>query len=131
MELTAASKRVLVVDDNEEAASLVADILSLAGHCARFTTNGDEGLKLALADRPSVMFIDIEMPGMDGFELATRLRGEGLQIRLVALTVWGDPKTVRRASECGFDQHLVKPAKIEDILLAVESRSSEDGAARA
>lgn len=121
MKLAARPKRVLVVDDNEDAAALVADIVSLAGHSATFATSGIEGLRIALAERPDAIFIDIEMPGMDGFKLAAKLRAEAPSTWLIALTVWSDPETARRAVECGFDEHLVKPANVEDILRAVDS----------
>ena len=78
-------------------------------------------MRLRGAERPDAIFIDIEMPGMDGFELAAKLRAEAPSTWLIALTVWSDPETARRAVECGFDEHLVKPANVEDILRAVDS----------
>ena len=105
-------RRVLVVDDNHDAADTLAALLQLERHDVRVAYSGAEALKATLAAPPEVVFLDIGMPGMDGYETARRLRalpGMG-QTRIVALTGWGQEKDRKRSAEAGFDGHLVKPA---------------------
>jgi two-component system CheB/CheR fusion protein len=107
----ALSRRVLVVDDNVDAADSIALLLRLGGHEVRVAHDGPTALLIARAFRPQVVFLDIGMPGMDGYEVARRLRREpGPQpALLVALTGWGHDEDRRRSQEAGFDHHLVKP----------------------
>lgn len=106
------SRRVLVVDDNPDAAELVAQLLALQGHEVAFACSGAEAL--AAADRldPEVVFLDIGMPGMDGYEVASALRrcGRFSATRIVALTAWGNARAREWSAATGFDAHLVKPA---------------------
>jgi CheY-like chemotaxis protein/two-component sensor histidine kinase len=105
--------RVLVVDDNPDAADSLALLLELAGQEVRAAHDGPSALAEAEAMRPVLVFLDIGMPGMDGFEVARRLRRlPGLAgVRLVAMTGWGQDEDRRRSAEAGFDQHLVKPVE--------------------
>jgi CheY-like chemotaxis protein len=114
-------RRVLVVDDNEDAAESLALLLGLAGHEARVAHNGPDALRLVESEPPELVFLDLGMPGMDGFEVARRLREvpgrDGLL--LVALTGWGTKEDRRRTTEAGFDRHLVKPVDpkaLEELL---------------
>ncbi len=114
-------RRVLVVDDNADAAESLALLLGLAGHEARVAHNGPDALRLAESDPPELVFLDLGMPGMDGFQVARRLRQlpgrDGLL--LVALTGWGTQEDRRRTAEAGFDRHLVKPVEpqaLEELL---------------
>ncbi|MBA4065218.1 MAG: hypothetical protein C0501_16195 [Isosphaera sp.] len=106
-----AGRRVLVVDDNEDAADALATLLSLTGYDARAAHGGPAGLAAADAFRPEVVLTDLGMPGLDGYELARRLRArpEFRDTVLVALTGWGQDDDRRRTAEAGFDHHLVKP----------------------
>lgn len=101
--------RVLVVDDNRDAADSLALLFRAWGHDVRVAYDGIEGLQAALDYRPDCLFLDIGMPGMDGYTLANRLRQElGMEgSKLVALTAYSDS---HRAKEAGFDYHFVKPA---------------------
>jgi PAS domain S-box-containing protein len=110
-------RRVLVVDDNVDAADSLALLLRLAGHDVRVAHDGPSALEAARAERPDAVFLDLGMPGMDGYEVARRLRQEsGLDgVRLVALTGWGQDEDRRRTQEAGFDQHLVKPAGLAAV----------------
>lgn len=122
MDQAAASKRVLVVDDNADAAFLVAELLTLRGHRVEVATGGPQGFDAASKTLPDVVLLDIGMPVMDGYQVATALR-EGLStrsIRLVALTAWGDMESRARAIRCGFDSHLVKPANFGALFSAIE-----------
>ena len=104
-----ASRKVLVVDDNADAAESLAMILSLRGHEARTALDGPEALAVAREFRPEVVMLDIGLPGMDGYEVARRLRADHGGILLVALTGYGQDEDRRRSKEAGFDHHLVKP----------------------
>ncbi|HEY7312421.1 MAG TPA: PAS domain-containing protein [Gemmataceae bacterium] len=111
------SRRVLVVDDNVSAADSIALLLQLAGHEVRVAYDGPTALLITQAFRPRVVLLDIGMPGMDGYEVARRLRQQPrLQpLLLVALTGWGHDEDKRRSKEAGFDYHLVKPTKPEAV----------------
>jgi PAS domain S-box-containing protein len=104
-------RRVLVVDDSPDVADSLALLLQLAGQEVRTAYDGPSALVAAQELRPEVVFLDLGMPGMDGYEVARRLRGQaGLEgARLVAVTGWGHPEDRRRSQEAGFDEHLVKP----------------------
>jgi signal transduction histidine kinase/ActR/RegA family two-component response regulator len=105
-------RRVLVVDDNADAAETIASLLRLEGHRVETALNGAAALRVAEALQPDVAFIDLNMPGMDGYELTRRLRTLpfGRNARLVALTGMGKSSDMDRSHAAGFDLHLTKPA---------------------
>jgi PAS domain S-box-containing protein len=109
--------RVLVVDDNVDAAESLAALLDLAGHATRVAHDGDQALLTAHEFRPEVVFLDIGMPGKDGYEVAKALRGkpETQQAVLVALTGWGAKDDRARSTSAGFDHHLTKPAGLAAV----------------
>lgn len=125
MDQATASKRVLVVDDNADAAYLVAELLTMRGHRVEVATGGPQGFDAATATLPDVVLLDIGMPVMDGYQVATALRVGALTkgIRLVALTAWGDVESRARAIKSGFDSHLVKPADFGELFSAIEISS--------
>jgi PAS domain S-box-containing protein len=101
---------VLVVEDNQDAADSLAILLQFWGHEVRTAHDGLSGLKAARSYRPQVVFLDIGLPGLDGYEVARQLRQEyGGKVRLVAMTGYGQDDDRRRAREAGFDAHFVKP----------------------
>ncbi|MEJ7929982.1 response regulator [Ramlibacter sp. AN1015] len=109
---------VLVVDDNEDAAESLATILQMDGHVARVAHDGQQALALAREFGPQVVFLDIGMPGMDGYQVARTLGQQhpgASRPVLVALTGWGAPDDLARARDAGFDHHLTKPAEIADV----------------
>jgi PAS domain S-box-containing protein len=108
-------RRILVVDDNSDAAESLAMFLRLQGHLVRVAMDGQTALDAARAEAPEVAFLDIGMPGMDGYELARRLRQQPVleRMMLVALTGWGQEDDRRRTQAAGFDFHLTKPAEPE------------------
>lgn len=116
-------KRVLVVDDNEDAATLVAELLRMRGHSVEVANGGVEGLEAANASLPDVVLLDIGMPVMDGYQVAQALRRATLTcgVCLVALTAWGDADSRARARDSGFDLHLVKPASFDALFHAIEA----------
>jgi len=105
-------RRILVVDDNADAAESLAVLLSMSGHETRLAFDGETAFAEAAGFRPEVVFLDIGMPTLDGHETARRIRAEpwGQAVVLVALTGWGQAEDRRRSKEAGFDHHLVKPA---------------------
>ncbi|MDN2710579.1 response regulator [Janthinobacterium sp. SUN118] len=110
--------RILVVDDNQDAADMIAEFLVLCGHDAHVAYNGSAAIEVANLIVPHVLFLDLGMPGMSGLDVATTLRGCAAlsHIKLVALTAWGDEETRTKVKHAGFDQHLLKPACLDDIL---------------
>src|SRR5215475_974268 len=113
MEFKAPPRRVLIVDDNEDAANSLALILKLGGHETTSVYTAADALQRAAAFRPDVVLLDIGLPGMDGYEVAQKMRElPGLRdIRLVAVTGYGRSDDRVRAREAGFDDHLTKPVE--------------------
>jgi PAS domain S-box-containing protein len=111
------SHRILVVDDNHDAALSLAAILRFEGHSVQTAHDGASALEAAEAFSPRMIFLDLGMPGMNGFEVARRVRLlHGLdRVVLTALTGWGQDEDRRRAQDAGFDHHLVKPAELRTI----------------
>jgi len=105
------AKRILVVDDNVDAATSLQLLLKSLGHEALAVFDGQQALSTALAFRPDVVLLDIGMPGLDGYEVARRLRKSkrGEPLRIIAVTGWGLEADRARSREAGFDVHLVKP----------------------
>jgi CheY-like chemotaxis protein len=118
-------RRILVVDDNEEAGESLAMLLRLFGHEVRVVLDGESALAESCALSPDVVLLDISLPGgMNGFEVARQLRvRRGDTLRLVALTGWADAEARRRGEEVGFDHYLAKPASTEELKRAVEGRA--------
>jgi len=112
-----ASRSVLVVDDNQDAAHGIAELLRRAGHRARVVHDGPGALAAAAEADFDVVLLDIGMPGMSGYEVCRRLRHSAhtSNARIVALTGWGSEADREEARKAGFDEHLTKPARWEDI----------------
>jgi CheY-like chemotaxis protein len=108
---------VLVVDDNVDAAQTLAAYLRLDGHRVESALDGEAALRIAEVLHPDVAFIDLNMPRMDGTEVARRLRVTpwGRHARLIALTGMGQPADVARTHEAGFDEHITKPADLRRV----------------
>ena len=111
------SRRVLVVDDNRDAGESLSLLLELLGVETHVVCGGEAALRAIDDFRPTVVFLDLGMPGMDGFEVATRIRQKprGTEILLVALTGWGQEEDRLRTSQIGFHYHFVKPVDIRSI----------------
>jgi CheY-like chemotaxis protein len=110
-------RRVLIVDDNVDAAESLQLWLQMAGHEVQIAPDGPQALVAAEAGRPEVILLDIGLPVMSGFEVARRIRqtqwGRGMV--LIALTGWGQEEDRRRTKEAGFDHHLTKPIPPDEI----------------
>jgi PAS domain S-box-containing protein len=108
--------RVLVVDDNVDAAQSLAELVVLLGHTAEVAHDGPSALEKARANPPSVVLCDIGLPGMSGYDVARALRSSGLcGVQLIAVTGYAQPEDKRRAAEAGFDAHLSKPCETAEI----------------
>jgi CheY-like chemotaxis protein len=122
--IATSGRKVLVVDDNQDAAQTLAMVLEIGGHEVLLAHDGAAALEIAARHQPSVVFLDIGMPGMDGYETAARLRtlpGGALRT-LVALTGWGTEGDREKSLSAGFDLHLTKPveiAAVEGVLAAL------------
>ena len=123
--------RILVVDDNRDAADSLSLLLATRGHRTRTVYEGVAALDAAADFRPDTIFCDLGMPGISGFEVAARLRSDSRYppAVLVAVTGWGTDKDKRRALEGGFDLHITKPIAIEelDAVLLRASATSASG----
>jgi nitrogen-specific signal transduction histidine kinase/CheY-like chemotaxis protein len=113
----AASRRILVLDDNIDAADSLARLLALRRHDVRVAHNGREALQIGSDFKPEIAILDLGMPGIDGFAVAKELRASanGSAIKLVALTGWGGPEDRQRTQVTGFDHHFVKPITVDDL----------------
>ncbi|MFT3770924.1 MAG: response regulator [Minicystis sp.] len=112
-----AARRILVVDDNRDAAVLLAESLSELGHTVYVAHDGPSALRMAEEQIPEIGVLDIGLPVMDGYELARRLREQPAlgRIRLIAVTGYGQQEDCRRSEEAGFDAHLVKPVPLDRL----------------
>jgi PAS domain S-box-containing protein len=112
-----AGQRVLIVDDNADAADTLDMVLRSLGYDTRVAHDGASALELALQLRPHFVLLDIGMPGLDGYEVARRLRAMNMpSMRIIAITGWGQDADRQRAREAGFDVHLVKPVEPAELV---------------
>jgi two-component system CheB/CheR fusion protein len=111
LESSRIERRILIIDDNVDAATSLAEILRLEGHECEALFSAHEALERAATIRPDFVLLDIGLPGLDGYEVARRLRQiDGLEdVGLIALTGYGQPDDLERARVAGFDGHFVKP----------------------
>jgi len=119
----ATPRRILVVDDNQDAADGLGLLLEMMGAQARVVYGGAAALEVLARFRPEAMLVDIGMPGMDGYELARRVRARQPtgQPTLIAVTGWGGDEDRRRVREAGFDHHLVKPVGVAELETVLSS----------
>lgn len=127
------SYRVLVVDDNRDAAETLAMVLGMSGHEVLVAHDGSTGVELAAQHAPAVVFLDIGMPGMNGYETVSRLRTlPGTQACIVvALTGWGTQEDQARSLAAGFDLHLTKPVDLEKVLQVLSMCADREAGALA
>ena len=117
-------RRVLVVDDNVDAATMLDVLLRSLGHKTCVAYDGVEALKMAADFHPDIVLLDIGMPGVDGYEVARGLRAlrKDDPLRIVAITGWGQDADRKKSHEAGFDVHLVKPVDPDDLERALGGR---------
>jgi CheY-like chemotaxis protein len=118
------SRKLLIIDDNIDAASSLAMLLRLKGHETRVAHDGPTAVAAAASYQPEVILLDIGMPGMDGYEVARRVRAgpNGESVLLIALTGWGQEEDRRRTAEAGFDHHIVKPPDADALAALLSSQ---------
>jgi PAS domain S-box-containing protein len=112
------SLRILIVDDNRDAADSLVMLLQLLGNATRMAYDGQQGVNVAGEFRPDVILLDIGLPKLDGYEACRRIREQswGKKAVLVAVTGWGQEQDRRRSHEAGFDHHMVKPVDPHDLM---------------
>lgn len=127
MTTTIMSKRILVIDDNMDAANSLALFLELRGHTTRTANNGITGIAIAEEFYPDVILLDIGLPDINGYEVARRIRQQawGKKIALIATTGWGQNKDKALARDAGFDNHLTKPINFQDLHFLLQNTSPE------
>lgn len=117
------ARRILIIDDNQDVADMLAALLSMHGYATLSAYGGSEGLLAAEQFAPDIVFLDLGMPGMTGFQVAAALRElEAAHWRpfLIAFTAWNDPDTKDRVAEAGFDLHLTKTSAPLQLLRAIQ-----------
>jgi CheY-like chemotaxis protein len=117
---------VLVVDDNEDAAAMLAEFVESLGYQVRAAHDGPAALKAAVEGAPDIALLDIGLPVMDGYELASRLRQTegGPSLKLIAITGYGQAADRERTRQSGFDAHLVKPVDLDTLADLLASMSN-------
>ena len=123
--------RIVVIDDNVDAADMFGWLLEAEGYPTRIAYSGHAGLDLVAAFSPHVVFCDLGMPCMSGYEFASLLRARATvpQPLLVAVSGWGDDRTRTRTRAAGFDVHLVKPTRFPDIRVLIAEHMGGSGPA--
>ena len=120
------ARRMVVVDDNLDAAHSLAELLGMSGHQVKVAYDGRSALDVVRAHAPDVVLLDIGLPGMDGYAVARELRAEhGDRLTLIALTGYGQEEDRRRTSEAGFDHHFVKPLDLHLLMRVVAALPSQ------
>jgi PAS domain S-box-containing protein len=119
----ATARRILVVDDHQDAVESLAMLLEISGHTAYTARDGEEALRTAEKTRPDVVLLDLDLPLIDGYEVCRRLRAHpwGKDALLVAVSGWAREKDRTRAREAGFDAHLAKPLELDQLLAFLAS----------
>jgi CheY-like chemotaxis protein len=111
------SPRILMIEDDADAREVLQLALESEGQAVAVAADGAEGIALAEASRPDVVLVDLGLPGVDGYEVARRIRDAlGAGVRLIAVTGYGRSEDRQRSAAAGFDQHLMKPVDVGDIL---------------
>lgn len=109
--------RILIADDNADAANTLATYLRLSGHRPVVALDGGQALQLASDEAPDVMLLDLSMPTLDGYEVARRVRSQswGAALRLIAVSGWFSTEDIDRAMQAGFDAHISKPIDMDAL----------------
>jgi DNA-binding response OmpR family regulator len=117
----AKARRVLVVDDNQDAADSLAMLLGVRGEEVRIAYDGAKALEVERDFKPDVVLLDIGLPAVSGYDVAERIREKrGNKVLIVAITGWGQEKDLRRAEDAGIDHHFTKPVDFEALVALIE-----------
>jgi CheY-like chemotaxis protein len=117
---------VLVVDDNTDAADMLLAALRLDGYAVSVAYNGTQAVEAVGSFHPKVVLLDIGMPDLDGFEVASLIRALQLPLALIAVTGWGQDDDRRQSAAVGFDAHLVKPVAVDEVKQTIEKLTAAD-----
>jgi len=118
------SRRILVVDDNADAADSLGMLLQVRGDEVRVAYDGRQALELAGEFKPQIVLLDIGMPKVSGYDVARRLREDrGDSVFIIAISGWGQGDDRKRARESGFDHHFTKPVDFEALLALIDGGS--------
>jgi len=123
---TKTRKRVLVVDDNRDAASSLRSLIEMLGHEVREVYNGADALDITRSFDPELIFLDIGMPKLNGYDAAREIRRISRSDSvptLIAVTGWGQPDDKRRCREAGFDMHVTKPVPLATLESLLDHRA--------
>jgi signal transduction histidine kinase len=115
VQVSTMSRRVLIVDDNRDAADSLAQVVQMFGHSAEVAYDGESAIAKARALAPDIVLCDLGLPGMSGFDVARALRAERSDIQLIAVSGYARPDDAAAAASAGFDNHLAKPASAETL----------------
>ena len=109
------ARRIVIADDNQDMADSLKVLLEHDGHVVHATQDGEGAIELARSVKPDFLLLDIGMPKLNGYDVARHIRAQpwGREMRLVAITGWGQPEDQSRAIEAGFDYHLTTPVPLE------------------
>lgn len=119
-EIDVAPRRILLVEDNEDIRLTLRDLLEFEGHEVEEAADGPRGAAKIVEMRPNVAFVDIGLPGLDGYGVAQQVRAQAANdVRLVALTGYGGEEVSRKVKEAGFDAHLIKPVRVEELFRVI------------
>jgi PAS domain S-box-containing protein len=131
--ITAARRRILIADDNADAADSLAEVLAFSGDEVRTASDGLRAIEEAEAFRPDVALLDIGMPNLNGYDVCRRIREQpwGADMTIIALTGWGQEEHRRRSQEVGFDHHLVKPVAARTLMKVLEELDAAKGRTQA
>jgi CheY-like chemotaxis protein len=122
-------RRVLIVDDFADITTTLGELVALLGHPVCVANRGEEALDLAREFRPDLVLLDLGMPGLDGYEVARRLRAapDGSLIELIAMSGWGHAAAREQAVLAGFDRHFLKPITLAHLHALLDSRPKRHG----
>ena len=123
-------RRVLLIEDNRDAREMLRLMLELAGHVVYDAADGVRGLELLEVEHPDVAIVDIGLPGLDGYQVARRIREHpnGRAMLLLALTGYGLPSAYQQSDKAGFDRHLIKPVDPDELARLLREDARRIGA---
>ena len=119
-------RRILVVDDNVDAADALTTLLELEGHEVRTVYSGEEAIDVLSLYGPDVILLDLGLPGMSGLDVARRIRATPAtqDVTMIAITGWGQPQDREKTAEAGFDFHFTKPVDVGQLHQAIETAAA-------
>lgn len=119
-------QKILIIDDNLASAEALAAVLDMVGHSAEIAQGGREGLRAIGRFKPSLVFLDLGMPEINGYQVAASIRADTSleQPYLIAYTAWSDAATVKQTARAGFDRHIAKTTSFEGLVCAIKEVAS-------